>query len=73
MGWLSNLLGIARSILDKMPSRKEAIQNDIDKVKGEMHALQSKDGAWTAIDSGNYYVLANKLQDLEKRAKNAGL
>lgn len=69
---LNKILLFIEFIIDKFPSRKEALQNDIDETKRAMDALQRKDGTWTAIDSGNYYILANKLQNLEKRAKNAG-
>ena len=70
---LNKILLFIEFIIDKFPSRKEALQNEIDETKRAMHELQSKGSVWTVIDSGNYYMLADKLQKLEKRAANSNL
>ncbi len=70
---MSNFIRIILAILDKFPSRKEALLNDIENIKIELFKLQNKKGPWTLIDSVNYSDLTNKLQSLEKRRTNAGI
>lgn len=69
MKWLGALLAIIQSLLDRLPSRRESILNQILETKSAIKRMQEKQG-WTATDTANYYVLVNKLSDLEKRRDN---
>lgn len=70
MSWLGPLLVLLQGVLDRLPSRKEALLNQIQDSKNEIKKLQTKTSAWTAVDSGLYYTLTDKLSKLEERAKN---
>lgn len=70
---MGSLFKIILSILDKFPSRKEALLNEIDNIKSEIYKLQNKETAWTLVDSANYNDLTNRLSALEKRRTNAGV
>lgn len=71
MDWFSGLLNLVNAIMDRLPSRREALLNQIQETKDAIKDLQ-KTKPWTALASGQYYALDDKLQSLEKRAANLG-
>lgn len=72
MSWLTPLFAVIQGIIDRMPSRKEALLNEIQSVKDEIKKLQQKQTPWMVTDSGKYYTLLDRLQSLELRASNLG-
>lgn len=71
MAWLSSLFAIIQGIIDRLPSRKESLLNEIDKTEEEIKQLQKKNGKWTVLDSHRYYALTDRLQALRERSENA--
>jgi hypothetical protein len=70
---IAKIIAILLAILDRLPSRKESIYNEIERTKKEIYDMQKRpDHKWNAVDSGNYYILTERLRQLEARAKNAG-
>lgn len=69
MGWdgIGTLLG---KLADRfIPSRKEAIANEIDKIEREIYDLQDK-VPFTDADSDKYAKLSHRLSVLQKKARN---
>lgn len=66
------IVEIISKLLDRLPSRKEAILNRILEIKDEQRTLQDTK-PWTEPLSIKYYTLSSELFTLEKRARNAGL
>lgn len=65
------LLKIAEFLVDRIPSRREALLNRIQELKDAIKKKQQKPkGAWTPTDSAEYYLLVDELSRLEKRAAN---
>lgn len=67
------IFAFLQSILDRLPSKKEAIANEIDDIKAKLHDMQQTKTKWTVIDTAEYYKLAERLSQLEKRSANANL
>lgn len=65
------LLKILEFLVDRIPSRREALLNRIQEVKNAIKKKQQKPkGNWTPTDSAEYYILVDELSALEKRAAN---
>lgn len=73
MKWLVVLFTFLQGILDRMPSKKESIANEIDEIKAKLHDMQQTKVKWTVIDTAEYYKLTERLSQLEKRSLNANL
>lgn len=73
MKWLVVLFTFLQGILDRLPSKKEAIANEIDDIKAKLHDMQQTKTKWTVIDTADYYKLTERLSLLEKRSRNATL
>lgn len=68
MGWFSGLIEITTKILDRMPSRMEALKNTRSSLKKELYALQFQ----KPFNHVKYSDIANQLQNIEERIANAG-
>lgn len=69
---MSKILAILEALLNLFPSRRESILNEIQDIKDKLHAMQTKPGNWTALDTAEYYKLTDRLQQLEKKSANFG-
>lgn len=58
-------------IMDRLPSRRESILNQIQDTKDEIKNFQEKSSPWTIPDTVKYYAIVDKLSKLEKRRDNA--
>lgn len=70
MNWIA-IVEFINKILDRLPSRRESIQNRIQEIKDEQKKMQNE--PWTDKYSTRYYLLAAELYSLERRARNVGL
>jgi tetrahydromethanopterin S-methyltransferase subunit G len=73
MRFLAVLFAFLQGILDRLPTKREGIANEINDIKDRLHAMQQTKTKWTMADTAEYYKLTERLSNLEKRSVNANL
>lgn len=64
-----SLFGVLGKIAEWVPSKKEKYRNDIESIKKQMSAIQSR-SPYTTNDSIKYNDLADRLRQIESQYKN---